>query len=408
MPLPRKWFTCTPVRFKGDHTFFARDSGLLCKGFQEIGIECRAIMPGPPMEGDQVDDLIRTEYSNLEDADWWRSLRGEGVVFYGWGAGKYARIAHAIRRAGLVLVSNMDTAGIVSILNGISSYSGNLWRVTAGERGKSVASILHFATRLVFAATVGLIHTDWRRAQHLKQAHLIGTISPIALDHIRKVCRIYGGEALASRVQLIPHSNASYMIPDPTLPKERLLVAVGRWDDARVKGTDLLIATAQMVTECDPDLVVEIYGQATDGMEKWHLGLPPKLREQVRLRGIVPNIDIKRALQRARVALCTSLRESYHIVSAEALCCGCSVVGPDVQEIPSMKWFTDGPFGRSAGRTATELAQAVLAELSDWDAGHRVPDVIAAHWNAILHAPQIARRILSMLDQPQRCGKSSI
>lgn len=34
-----KWYTCTPVSFKGDHTFFSRDSGAFCKAFQRIGVE---------------------------------------------------------------------------------------------------------------------------------------------------------------------------------------------------------------------------------------------------------------------------------------------------------------------------------------------------------------------------------
>ena len=42
-----KWYTCTPVPFKGDHTFFCRDSGAFCKAFQRIGVESRAIMPTP-------------------------------------------------------------------------------------------------------------------------------------------------------------------------------------------------------------------------------------------------------------------------------------------------------------------------------------------------------------------------
>ena len=34
-----KWYTCTPVPFKGDHTFFSRDSGAFCKAFQRIGLD---------------------------------------------------------------------------------------------------------------------------------------------------------------------------------------------------------------------------------------------------------------------------------------------------------------------------------------------------------------------------------
>lgn len=74
-----KWYTCTPVSFKGDHTFFSRDSGAFCKAFQRIGVESRAIMPTPAQEGDDP-DLIRTEYANLKDAAWWKSLGIDGVI----------------------------------------------------------------------------------------------------------------------------------------------------------------------------------------------------------------------------------------------------------------------------------------------------------------------------------------
>ena len=57
-----RWFTCTPVEFGGGADFFARDSGLLCRGFQALGIDSRAVMPGPAKVLDEP-DLIRTDYS---------------------------------------------------------------------------------------------------------------------------------------------------------------------------------------------------------------------------------------------------------------------------------------------------------------------------------------------------------
>lgn len=49
-----KWHTC-PVPFKGDHTFFSRDSGAFCRAFQKIVIESKAIMPNPVQTGDDPD-----------------------------------------------------------------------------------------------------------------------------------------------------------------------------------------------------------------------------------------------------------------------------------------------------------------------------------------------------------------
>ena len=396
MKKSRKWYTCTPIRFTGDHTFFARDSGLLCKGFQEIGIECKAIMPGPAMDSDQSADLIRTDYSNLEDPAWWRTLEAEGVVFYGWGSGKYVKIVRAIKEAGIILVTHMDTAGMLGIFNGPREFAGTLWRVSLGEANSTLAGICRFVLRLAYGSTLGFIRNDLGRAQHLKQADLIGAITPIAMERIRKVCRVYGGEALAKRVQLVPHPNASYMRYDAAILKERLVVAVGRWDDAKVKGTDLLLQASKIAAERDPELKIEIYGRPNAAMTRWHAGLPNNLQARIQIKGVVPNTEITQGLQRAKISLCTSLREGYHTVSAEAHCCGCSAVGPDVPEIPSMKWFAAEPYGRMATRDAASMAKAIGQEMAAWDEGHREPNQISRYWAEQLHAPRVAEQILAL------------
>lgn len=76
-----RWFTCTPKRFHGGEAFFARDSCLLCKGFQEIDIECKAILPEPTVAGENKVDLIRTKYHDLENPEWWALLNANGVVY---------------------------------------------------------------------------------------------------------------------------------------------------------------------------------------------------------------------------------------------------------------------------------------------------------------------------------------
>ncbi len=396
-----KWFTCTPIRFKGDHTFFARDSGLLCKGFQEIGVECKAIMPGPTMDADQTEDLIRTNYKNLEDPEWWRSLGGEGVVFYGWGSGKYLRIVSAIKEAELFLISHMDTAGMLGVFSGFQEFAGNLWRVSMGEARHPVPGFFRFATRLAYGCSIGVLRNDVPRARHLKHADVIGAITPIALERIRKVCRLYGGDELASRVHLVPHPNASYMDHDSSVQKERLVVAVGRWNDTKVKGTQLLMDVSKLCVERDPALKIEIYGRPSGAMESWHSSLPAIHKNRILLHGVVPNTEVMSGYKRAKVTLCTSLRESYNIALSEAMCCGCSVVGPDVPEIPSIKWFANGPFGTMAARNPRALADAVIEELSAWERGERDSIAISTHWSRMLHSPNVARCILELANSQQ-------
>ena len=95
-------FTCTPVEFGGGPDFFARDSGLLCRGLQSLGIESRAIMPGEVMAIDEP-DLIRTAYANLESPAWWREQKIDVLVLYAWGRPKFRKVARAIHDAGIFL-----------------------------------------------------------------------------------------------------------------------------------------------------------------------------------------------------------------------------------------------------------------------------------------------------------------
>lgn len=387
------WLTCIPKRYVGNERFFARDSGLLCKGFQEIGIKCKSIMPGPPMDVDQTEDLIRTDYQNLEDPEWWKSHGAEGVVLYAWGSGKYRKIACAIKQANLILVTHMDTAGILGVLNGYRAFSRSLLAVCRGESGNACISNARFLLRLAYASTIGLLKNDLSRATHLKQADIIGAITPIAMERIQKVCRIYGGEELAERIRLIPHPNSTLMTYDPRVPKEPVVVAIGRWNDERVKGTQLLMDTVVEVTSRSTDVVVEIYGSIPGKINIWHRSLPAEIRNRIKLIGIIRNDALAAVLQRASISLCTSLRESYHIASGEALCCGCSIVGPDVAEVPSMKYFTEDGNGKMAMREAGPMATAILEELQAWRAGERDPQVISRKWTARLHAPRVAEFI---------------
>lgn len=393
----KKWFTCAPKRFKGNHLFFSRDSGLLCKAFQAVGVECKAILPGPPMDDDQAVDLIRTDYSNLEDAEWWRELGGEGVVFYGWGAGRYAKIAQAIRKSGMFLVSHMDTGGLIGIFNGPLIYGRGIWRITRGEQRNLAMAICHFLKQYVSASTVGLYFNDYRRATHLREANVIGAITPIALERIKKVCRHYGG-GLEKRVQLIPHPIPEYMRYDQKVPKEKLVVAIGRWNQEQVKGTSLLASTIVQLLAIEKFVKVEIYGVPSNSLKQWHKELPDEDQVRVKLKGRQPNRELRHALQRASISLCTSMRESFHIASGEALCSGASVVGPDIEELPGLKWFTKNDSGSLAPRTARGLAEGVASELRAWGQGKRDPQKISESWTPVLHSSQVVRNILNLFD----------
>lgn len=386
-----RWLTCTPVSFSGGEDFFSRDSGLLCRGFQAIGIESYAIMPEPAHPGDHS-DLVRVPYKALEDSAWWRSRGADGVVLYAWGHPAYRRVAAAIRDAGIFLVLNQDSCGIVSPLNGLGSWLRER-RLTTGA-GRVAGGWTRFLLSVGKGLTLGLARNEWLRASHLRCGNVIAAVSPVAAGHYRQLCRIYGGQPLADKVEVAPHPVSPIFRGREAEEKDRLVVAVGRWEDERQKRSSLLAAVVERVCHDDAGVRWFIAGRAGSILEHWHAALPGQLRERIELAGRVAPVELARTMGSAMVLYCPSAYESFHIASGEALCSGCSIAGPDLPTMGSFRWFC----GEGDGSLATDdsvagHAAAVGAELAAWTDGRRQPLCIAERWMPRLHAPAIAGKI---------------
>jgi hypothetical protein len=386
-----RWYTCTPVAFGGGADFFARDSGLLCRGLQSIGCDSRAVMPGERLAGDQA-DLIRTDYINLESADWWRSHDLDGVVLYAWGRPRFRRVAQAIHDAGVFLVLNQDNGGLVSPLAGFSGWIQEQ-RVLAGGMAK-------FLRLVVRGLTVGLFVTDPLRAMHLKYGNVIACVSPAAAVHYRRLCKIYGGQLMADRVQLVPHPvEPLFIYQTNSKPKVRQIACIGRWQDEVQKRPGLLQDTLTKLLAVDGDVTVEIIGERTASMDKWHAALALDLQLRIRLRGRIDRRDIAQLLQSSQVFYSPSAFESFGIAAGEALCSGCSVVSGKSSSLGSFEWFVSEKSGTLADTDdlGGHLA-ALQAELANWDRGLRSAKAISSVWSERLHADKVAARVLQIKD----------
>lgn len=386
-----KWYTCTPVPFKGDHTFFCRDSGAFCKAFRQLGMESKAIMPTPAQEGDDA-DLIRTDYANLEDPEWWKSLGIDGLVLYSWGMGKYTPVARAVRRAGIRLVVFMDSAGLFYPWSYWKTLTGHLWMMERTRHGRLKGTV-RAALRIIKAHTAGALNLGCRR--HLKMADLVTFPIPLALDSIRKRQWLYG-KHICDRLALIPTPISARPAWTPASPKRDLILAVGRWDDRLQKNPELLMETLEIITRRHTGWNIDIYGNIPPFMRAWHESLPSDQQAAIRLAGPVPNEELQKSYAEAKICLCTSRYESSHIVSAEALCAGASVVGPQlIPMLSCISWYISHDSGTvSPGNTPESLAEALLEEINCWKTGKRDPQEISRYWSGQLHATHSCRRIL--------------
>lgn len=393
-----RWFTCTPVAFGGGPDFFARDSGLLCRGFAAMGIESRAVMPGQAQTEDEP-DLIRTDYANLESAEWWRSHGLDGVVLYAWGRPKFRQVAAAIHRAGIFLVLNQDNGGLVSPLAGLQDWLSEQW-ILSGQGG-GAKSLLRFLRLTLRGLSAGIVLTDLLRAVHLKNGDVIACVSPKAAEYYRKLCRIYGGAGLSRRVAVIPHP-VEPMFQFTSGKKRRQVACVGRWQDTIQKRQWLLMDVIGLLVESDPCVVVMIVGPVTPELENWHRSLVVTQRDRVRLRGRVDRGEIAGILRDSEVFYSPSAFESFGIAGAEALCAGCSVVAGRSVSMASFEWFVGENSGVLADvDDAMGHFRTLERELESWEQGRRDPRAIADIWTLRLHADRVAARVLELAARPK-------
>jgi len=387
-------YTCTPVAFGGGPDFFARDSGLLCRGLQMIGVESRAVMPGPGQPEDEA-DLIRTEYQNLESAEWWRSQDIDGLVLYAWGRPKFHKVAAAVRDAGIFLVLNLDSGGLLSPLVGWQDWLKAQW--IFGGQGRGMGAWLRFAKLTLHRLFVGLFFTERLRAKHLRCGDVIACVSPGAAEYVRKLCRFHGGNVLANRVKIVPHS------VEPAFRysgsgKRRQVACVGRWMDQTQKRTWLLTDVIRTLLSKDDLVSVVIAGQPAPGLEAWHAGLCESHRRRVNLAGIIGREELAGLLAESQIFYSPSAYESFGIAAAEALCSGCSVVAGRSVTMAAFGWFVSEKSGQLATVDNTAgHSDALLRELSAWDSGDRDPEKNSETWGGRLHADRVALTIEQFL-----------
>lgn len=393
-------FTCTPVAFGGGPDFFARDSGLLCRGLQTIGIDSRAVMPGERKPEDEA-DLIRTNYHNLESSDWWQSQQLDALVLYAWGRPKFRKVAKAIHDAGIFLILNLDSCGQVSPLTGLPKWLHAQWNFSG--QGHDRSAFVKFGKLIAYRLTFGLLMTDPLRAVHLKCGDVIACVSPGSADYFRRLCRTYGGENLAERVKVIPHSVENGFRYSGTT-KLRQVVCVGRWGDQAQKRRWLLMKVMNKLLIEDQSVRVVIVGEAVPELVAWRHSLEEQQSDRVILSGKVDRQGLVQPLDESQIFYSPSAHESFGIAAAEALCSGCSVVAGRSVTMAAFEWFVSEDSGQLAenddcsGHTA-----ALQRELKCWENDERNPVTISQVWCERLHAERIAARVVGLVTGDFEC-----
>jgi len=393
MANPPRWLTATPLTYGEDLQFWERDAGLLCLGLRELGSDARLVLLGEPAE-QREPPLILGRLEDFTNPAWWSRWNAAGVVLNSWGAPRFEPVARAIKTAGLRLVVRLDSNGDKSPRLSFGRYFDFLccYHRERGQRLPVMASLL----KALLYYTVRAAH-DGPMCAHLAHADLITIESPLAREYFAELLRRLGCAGLAARLRVVPHPVLDAFQFPADGSKHPVILAAGRWESP-FKDAPKLIRVLGMALAKEPTASAQVFGSGADLLHRELARLPEAVRARITVRGPVPHLDLAPAMQRAQIILCTSRTESFHIASAEGLCCGCSVVGP--AEIPSMRWFTAEQSGTlAADRSDLRLAEALGQELAAWRDGRRDAARISATWRSRCTARAVAAETLRLLDE---------
>ncbi|HEX6388794.1 MAG TPA: glycosyltransferase [Solirubrobacteraceae bacterium] len=323
--------------------------------------------------------VVAGESAAWTQPEYWRAQRLDGAIVFSFL--QHSAIIGALHDAGVRVVAKADTTG---------------HPIARDHPGPRLVSALHDQDRLSrraaavasWAARIGPLH----RAELAELVRVVGTADHTtietepALRAVRASLQKRGHGALAARLSVVPNPVAETFLRAPLdAPRERIVVAVGRWQ-LRVKGADLLIAALERFLAARPDYRAIVIGD----------GIPDRRDDRLRIAGRMPQEEIAHTLARARTVITTSRWESFSLACHEGLATGCSVTGPPVN--PVLDVTARGPFGTAAAdRRVASVAAALSTEAAAWDAGARDPQAIAAFWRERLSPRDVAARFAALL-----------
>ena len=383
------------MRYFEGPAFWERDAGLMCLALRKSGVNSRFVAIGAPAVRDDV-PLILGSLEQFSDAAWWKQWNAAGVVWHAGGAPRYARVANAIRESGARLVLRMDSQGSPSPRVNFRRFLQQT-HYHAVDRGTRLPWLYAMAKSVIFRLNRRAF--DTRFCRHLDHADLIIIESPLAKETFCRYLSKVQRDDLIERVCVIPHPAVDDLRYDPGQSKRAQIIAVGRWQ-AYAKDTPLLMRVLAAVLGRLPNHHAVLYGSGSQVLEELRKRMPLETQNRIEIAGAVAHDALCAAYQSAQVIFFSSRVEGFPVAAAEALCCGCSVVG--VATLPALNFIASQGAGTvAASRHWADMSDALAAELELWRLGQRNPVEISRTWNDLVSASAVVRQMFRYLGRSE-------
>lgn len=389
-----KIYTCAFKPFEADEAFFKRDSGLLCRTFQSMGIDSKVIMPS--RDGEDPDDVIRVAKTEFFDPSWWKSLGIDAVIFIAWGFKQHTPVINAARDAGIRTCALFDCNGDPFPYGSFLSKPVILWRKSKFIE-KLPMRIIGTVLRVLLCAFKGFQNHYFRSVQ-IGVPHIAGFQTPSTMNRCLRVAAMFPWIIQQSNTQVIGYAIPETPAVTSSFKRRQNIVAVARWDALRHKRPHMLMHVIDEVLKTHPTVTFEIYGRLIPDMELWHSKLAQSAQERVMIHGVQASSVVMNSICSSQILYCPSVEEGVPLPVIEALCCGCSVVGLGTPAVPGLYWGIAEGHGTSAlDDKVKSHSQALITELGLWERNQRDPLKIASFWSNWFSSRSVATRIKELL-----------
>ena len=393
-----KIYTCAVQPFTTEPHFFARDSGLMCLTFRDLGHESKVILPAlPDGPTDESDLVIRASMAELTNPTWWKGLRIDAVAFSCEAFKEFIPMIRAAKQSGTKTCVVFDSSNELFPYFEVLSSIQCLWR--KGLLSESMPRrIVGTAARTIVFAAKGLI-SNYHAAMIARLPDLAVFNTPNTLARARRRERLFFWLRPSSNMLFLGYPVSAEFQPAPLEQRKEQVVAVARWDAVRHKRPHVLMKVVEGVVAQQASASFAIYGKTPDYMIRWHANLPNAIKARVNLAGLRPIQTVAATIAESMILYCPSAREGLPFPVVEALCAGCTVVGLNTPDVPGLAWAFQEGDGTPAVRDSVEAhIGAVGEELGKWRTGQRKPPKIAKKWAQWFSAPVVCRRLIESIE----------
>lgn len=363
-----------------------KDPAQITLGLRDIGVEALFVARNlvNEFDGSQAPFPLLSSAA-IETVSFWSDLSVDAVLLISRLAPDSERIVAAIKAAGVRLILKADSDGTLGY-----PLVPNYLR-TLSWRAEPLRTFLrHAKWRFPVRRYVG------KKIKQIEMADAVIVESPKARINILSILKHWKCEHLSSKVRFVPNPVAPDVFAlDAMSAKNKLVMAVGRWEDFGPKNTHVMVRAIIEFLQLRKDYQALIVGSGNEFINHILEKVDSDLLNRLNVLGSLDHSLLAQRLAEAQILFMPSRMESFGIVAAEALCVGCSIA---VTPIESLEYLVaDGFSGTVAsGFDASKVKKALLAEAKRWDAGEHSPLEISEYWRARLDRRAIASTILAI------------